>query len=303
MAADTRRRGFLSAIESKRAERNTVSEKVGELMREVGRAQQAGRSADGLEAEVAGLKGRSGSLGEEIAGLEDELRPIDEELRNLWLLVPNIPHESVPVGVDAADNPTVRTWGKPTDFSFGPKAHWEIGQDLNILDLERAAKIARARFALYIGAGAQLERALINFMLDTHTRDHGYTEVFPAVLVNEASMTGTGQLPKFAEDLFKCADDDLWLIPTAEVPVTNIHREEIVPAAELPIKYAAYTPCFRREAGAHGRETRGLIRQHQFNKVELVKFVEPETSYEELESLTRNAETILQKLELPYRVI
>jgi len=303
MGADARRRELLGEIESKRADRNSASEKVGQLMREVGQAKKEGRSAEAPEAEVAALKETSGALGEDIALLEDRLRPIDEEIRNLWLLVPNIPHASTPIGADETDNPTVRTWGEPTKFDFEPKAHWDIGPDLKIFDLDRAAKIARARFALYMGAGARLERSLINFMLDTHTRDHGYTEVFPPVLVNEASMTGTGQLPKFAEDLFKCANDDLWLIPTAEVPVTNIHRDEIIPSEELPIKYTAYTPCFRREAGAHGRETRGLIRQHQFNKVELVKFVEPETSYDELEALTKDAEKILQALKLPYRII
>lgn len=303
IAADTKRRELLSVIETKRAERNSASEKVGGLMREVGRAGKEGQPTAAFEAEVAVLKDRSSALGGDIAELEDQLRPIQEEIDHQWLLVPNIPHASTPIGVDETDNPTVRTWGEPTKFDFEPKAHWDIGTDLNLFDLERAAKIARARFALYLGAGARLERALINFMLDTHTGDHGYTEVFPPVLVNEASLTGTGQLPKFAEDLFKCANDDLWLIPTAEVPVTNIHRDEIIPGDRLPVKYAAYTPCFRREAGAHGRETRGLIRQHQFNKVELVKFVDPVASYDELEALTNDAETILQKLGLPYRVI
>lgn len=303
IAADNKRRELLSAIEAKRAERNSSSEKVGQLMREIGQMKKANESTEALESEVAVLKARSGSLGDDIATLEEQLRPVDDKIRNLWLLIPNIPHASTPVGINEMDNPTVRTWGEPTKFDFEPRAHWDIGTNLKLFDLERAAKIAGARFALYMGAGAQLERALINFMLNVHTGDHGYTEVFPPVLVNEASMTGTGQLPKFAEDLFKCANDDLWLIPTAEVPVTNIHRDEIIPGNELPVKYAAYTPCFRREAGAHGRETRGLIRQHQFNKVELVKFAEPDASYEELEALTRNAEAILQKLGLPYRVI
>ena len=303
IAADAKRRELLAAIETKRAERNAASEQVGRLMRDVGRAKKAGESTEVIEAEVSGLKDLSARLGSEIADLEDGLRPVDDELKERLLVVPNLPHATVPVGKDETANVTIRTWGEPTKFSFEPQAHWDLGTRLKIIDFERAAKIARARFALYMGAGAQLERALINFMLDTHTREHGYTEVFPPVLVNSESMTGTGQLPKFAEDLFKCADDDLWLIPTAEVPVTNIHRDEIITGEELPIKYAAYTPCFRREAGAHGRETRGLIRQHQFNKVELVKFVEPETSYDELESLTDNAETILQKLGLAYRVI
>lgn len=303
LGQDQVRRELLGAIEAKRAERNGASEGVGKLMREVGQARKEGRSSAELEVEVGKLKKRSSSLGEEIAELDNQLRPVEDSLRELLLLVPNIPHETVPVGQDASKNEIVRRVGDPREFGFEPKAHWDIGEDLNIIDFKRAAKIAGARFALYLGAGAQLERALINFMLDIQSREHGYTEVFPPVLVNEESMTATGQLPKFAEDLFKCAADDLWLIPTAEVPVTNIHREDVIPVEKLPVKYTAYTPCFRREAGAHGRETRGLIRQHQFNKVELVKFVEPETSYAELETLTADAESILQKLELPYRVI
>ncbi len=303
LGQDQVRRELLGAIEAKRAERNSASEGVGKLMREVGQARKEGRSSAELEVEVGKLKKRSSSLGEEIAELDNHLRPVEDSLRELLLLVPNIPHETVPVGQDASKNEIVRRVGDPREFGFEPKAHWDIGEDLNIIDFKRAAKIAGARFALYLGAGAQLERALINFMLDIQSREHGYTEVFPPVLVNKESMTATGQLPKFAEDLFKCAADDLWLIPTAEVPVTNIHREDVIPVEKLPVKYTAYTPCFRREAGAHGRETRGLIRQHQFNKVELVKFVEPETSYAELETLTADAESILQKLELPYRVI
>lgn len=303
LALDSERREVLSAIEEKRAERNAVSQEVGRALREAGQAQKEGKPSDSIMSEAQRHKGRSTELGVEIAGLESRLRPLDEELRAAMLRVPNPPHESVPVGRDEKDNPVIRSWGAAPVFDYDPQAHWDIAEGLDIIDFERAAKIAGARFALYKGAGARLERALINLMLDTHTAAHGYVEVLPPVLVNEESMTGTGQLPKFADDLFKCEADDLWLIPTAEVPVTNIHRDEILDPADLPIKYTAYTPCFRREAGAHGRETRGLIRQHQFNKVELVKFVEPETSYEELESLTKNAEEILRLLKLHYRVV
>ena len=214
-----------------------------------------------------------------------------------------MPHESVPVGKDAADNFETRRVGEPTKFDFEPKAHWDIGPDLGILDFERAGKITGARFALYWGLGAKLERALINFMLDVHTREHGYTEVLPPFLVNSASLYGTGQLPKFKEDLFKCEDHDLWLIPTAEVPVTNIYRDETLDADELPIKLVAYTPCFRSEAGSYGRDVRGNIRQHQFQKVELVKFARPDQSYQELDRLTADAEDILRRLGLPFRTI
>jgi seryl-tRNA synthetase len=219
------------------------------------------------------------------------------------MVMPNIPHESVPVGKDENDNPVVRTWGEIPERDFEPIPHWETGERLGILDFARAAKIAGARFALYRGLGARLERALITFMLDVHTKEHGYTEVLPPFMVNSAAMTGTGQLPKFKEDLFKIEGWDYYLVPTAEVPVTNIHREEVLAEKDLPIYYVAYTPCFRSEAGSYGKDTRGLIRQHQFNKVEMVKFAKPEDSYEELESLTRNAEEILRRLELPYRVI
>jgi seryl-tRNA synthetase len=219
------------------------------------------------------------------------------------LTLPNLPAPSVPVGSSAAENKEVRRWGDPRRFDFPAKNHWDIGEELGILDFARAAKIAGARFALYKGAGARLERALINFMLDLHTREHGYTEVLPPFLVNRAAMTGTGQLPKFEEDLFRIADPDFFLIPTAEVPVTNIHREEMLECEQLPIRYVAYTPCFRREAGSYGQDVRGLIRQHQFNKVELVKFTEPERSYDELETLVNDAEKVLQLLQLPYRVV
>ena len=221
------------------------------------------------------------------------------------MLIPNIPHDSVPVGKDDADNKEIRAWGDKQQFTFAPKNHWDIGENLGILDFERAGKISGARFVFLKGAGSRLERALINFMLNIHTKEHGYTEIFPPLLVNRDAMTGTGQLPKFEEDLFKLADDSkgLLLIPTAEVPVTNMHREEILDEEALPIYYTAYTPCFRREAGSYGKDTRGLIRQHQFNKVELVKFVRPEDSYNELEALTENAEEILKRLALPYRVV
>jgi seryl-tRNA synthetase len=219
------------------------------------------------------------------------------------MVIPNMPHESVPVGADETDNPVLRTWGEIKATDSEPLQHWDIGERLGILDLARASKIAGARFALYRGAGAALERALINFMLDIHTKEHGYTEVLPPFMVNADTMTATGQLPKFKEDLFKVEDWDLYLIPTAEVPVTNIHRDEILPEERLPVQYVSYTPCFRSEAGSHGKDTRGLIRQHQFNKVELVKFCRPEDSYDELENLTANAETILQRLDLPYRVV
>jgi seryl-tRNA synthetase len=256
-----------------------------------------------FEEQINSLKLEAQKLGDTIAKQEDKLRAVESNLNALLLNLPNIPHNSVPVGKYASDNKVVKDWGKPRTFTFKPRPHWELAEALKIIDFERAAKIARTRFALYFGAGAMLERAVLNFMLDTHIREHGYTEVFPPILVNSESMTGTGQLPKFAEDLFKCQADDLWLIPTAEVPVTNIHRDEVLAEKDLPLKYAAYTPCFRREAGAYGRETRGLIRQHQFNKVELVKFAHPHNSYQELESLTLDAERILQKLNLPYRVV
>jgi seryl-tRNA synthetase len=219
------------------------------------------------------------------------------------MVTPNMPHESVVVGKDETDNPVIRTWGEITKRDFEPLPHWEIGEKLGILDFSRAAKLAGARFVIYRGMGARLERALINFMLDIHTKEHGYTEILPPFMVNSASMTGTGQLPKFEEDLFKIKDWDLYLVPTAEVPITNIHREEILSEEELPVYYVAYTPCFRSEAGSYGKDTRGLIRQHQFNKVELVKFTRPEESYDELEKLTLNAEEILKRLGIPYRVV
>jgi seryl-tRNA synthetase len=228
---------------------------------------------------------------------------VDQQFQELLAGIPNIPHESVPVGRSADDNVEVRRWGTPPQFDFEPKAHWDLGPELGILDFARAGKITGARFALYWGLGAKLERALVNFFLDVHTRDHGYTEVLPPFLVNSASLYGTGQLPKFAEDLFKCEGTDFWLIPTAEVPVTNIYREETLEADQLPIRLCAYTPCFRSEAGSYGRDVRGIIRQHQFQKVELVKFTRPEQSYQELETLTADAEDILRRLGLPFRTV
>ena len=289
VAADAERRRILGEAESRRQELNSLSRRVGEAMR---------RGED-----VADVKAKAAALGPAIQELEAQLKKTEAEIEGLLLAVPNLPHESVPLGRDSAGNPEVRRWGAPREFGFPPRPHWEVGEALRILDLERAAKIAGSRFPLLRGAGALLERSLINFMLDLHTRTHGYLEWFPPLLVNRESMVGTGQLPKFEGDQFRAAEDDLFLIPTAEVPVTNIHRGEILDGATLPRRYTAFTPCFRREAGAHGKDTRGLIRQHQFNKVELVKFVEPERSYEELESLTADAEAVLQRLGLPYRVV
>jgi seryl-tRNA synthetase len=243
------------------------------------------------------------AVGERIKTIEDELRNVEEALADLNLRTPNLPHSSVPIGKDAGDNQEARRWGSPPVLTTPAKSHWELGEDLGILDFDRAAKISGARFAVLTGAGARLERALINYMLDLHTTQHGYREVLPPFLVNRSSMTATGQLPKFEEDLFRLRDEDYFLIPTAEVPVTNLHRDEILSESALPIRYAAYTPCFRREAGSYGKDTRGLIRLHQFNKVELVAFTLPEQSYEELERLTSHAEAILQGLGLHYRVV
>ncbi|MEW6189599.1 MAG: serine--tRNA ligase [Actinomycetota bacterium] len=286
---DEKRRKLLFDVEQLKHIRNTVSEEIAELKRV------------GKDVQEKTLSMRV--LSQKIKSLDAQVRELDAALKGMMLDIPNIPHPSVPVGVDERDNEVVRYWGEPPKFDFEPKAHWDIGTKLGILDFERAGKIAGTRFALYWGLGAQLERALINFMLDLHTREHGYLEVFPPILVNEGSMIGTGQLPKFSIELYKCQDDDLYLIPTAEVCVTNIHRDEILDGQLFPLKYVAYTPCFRREAGAAGRETRGLIRQHQFNKVELVKFAKPEESYDELESLTKDAEEVLRRLGLHYRVV
>lgn len=289
---DAERREVLHEVEALKNKRNVASEEIGRLKKE-------GVAAEAIEARAAEMKGVS----VRIKGLDDRLSLIEEELRGVLYNIPNIPHESVPVGSSDKDNIEIKRWGNRREFSFQPRPHWEIGETLDILDFDRGAKITGARFTLYKGLGARLERALINFMLDLHTERHGYTEVLPPFMVNRESMTGTGQLPKFEEDLFKIEGLDYFLVPTAEVPVTNIYREEILPESELPVKYTAYTPCFRKEAGSYGKDTRGLIRQHQFNKVELVKFTTPERSYEELESLLADAEDVLQKLGLPYRVV
>ncbi len=246
---------------------------------------------------------RSRDISSALKESEDRLQIVERELNDLLLVLPNLPHASVPPGKTPEDNVEVRRWGTPRSFDWEPRPHWEIGEDLGILDLPRAARLAGARFPLLKGTGALMERALINFMLDLHVREHGYTEVFPPLMVSEESMIGTGQLPKFSQELFKTADDPYWLIPTAEVSVTNIHREEILEPGTVPLSYVAYTPCFRREAGTYGKDTRGIIRQHQFNKVELVKFSEPAKSYEALEQLTADAEEVLKRLDLPYRVV
>lgn len=242
-------------------------------------------------------------LGDEIKRLSADLERTEQKFSEGWLRVPNLPHASVPIGPDAASNQEVRRWGTPPSPAFSPRPHWDLGETLGILDAARAAKITGARFTIYRGAGARLERALIQFMLDVDTLESGYTEIFPPLMVNRASMIGTGQLPNLEEDMFRLRDDEYYLIPTAEVPVTNMHRDEVLPGSVLPVKYAAYTPCFRREAGSYGKDTKGLIRQHQFNKVELVKFTTPESSYAELESLVQDAEKLLQRLGLHYRVI
>ncbi|WP_027357447.1 serine--tRNA ligase [Desulfofundulus thermocisternus] len=286
---ERRRREKLVVVEQLKNKRNVVSE-------EIGRRKKAGEDAEEMVQEMRQVSAR-------IKELDEEIRDLEEQIQVTLLSIPNIPHESVPVGRDAADNVEVRRWGEPRQFDFTPRAHWELGEVLDIIDFERGSKVAGARFSFYKGAGARLERAVINFMLDLHTREHGYTEIFPPFIVNGDSMIGTGQLPKFAEDMFKLEGKNFYLIPTAEVPVTNLYREEILPGDRLPIYHCAYSACFRAEAGAAGRDTRGLIRQHQFNKVELVKFTRPEDSYEELEKLTRDAERVLQLLELPYRVV
>lgn len=286
---DDERRAILQELEAFRHQRNVVSDQIAEM-------KKAGDNADSVVAKMREVSSKIKALDKALAGTQ-------ETLETILLGMPNIPHPSVPVGKDETDNPVIKTVGDPPVFDFEPKPHWDIGAALGILDFERAAKITGARFPLYFGAGARLERALINFMLDIHTQTHGYTETLPPFIVNRQSMTHTGQLPKFEEDLFKLVDWEYFLIPTAEVPLTNIHRDEVLDEAQLPIYYTAYTPCFRSEAGSYGKDTRGLIRQHQFNKVELVKFSTPQTSYDELELLLDNAETILRKLEIPYQVV
>jgi seryl-tRNA synthetase len=283
------RRAATTQVEQLRYELNKGSEEVARLR----------RAKEPAEAAVAAMK----QLGDRIKDAEVTLRKVEEALTDVALRIPNLPHASVPVGADAAENVEVRRWGTIPSFSTSPKPHWAVGENLGILDFDRAAKIAGARFSVMTGAGARLERALINYMLDRHTTHHGYREVIPPLMVNRPTMTGTGQLPKFEEDLFRLRDEEYFLIPTAEVPVTNLHREEILNEGALPLRYTAYTPCFRREAGSYGKDTRGLIRLHQFNKVELVVFTTPDRSYEELERLTGHAESILQGLNLPYRVI
>lgn len=287
--SDEERRDILANVESLRHRRNKVTQQIAEM-------KKSGQDANDLVKEMR-------DVGDTIKELESSLSKLDEVLKNLLLEIPNIPHNSVPLGKDEKDNKVVRILGEPARFDFEVKAHWEIGENLKILDFERASRITGARFPLYFGAGAKLERSLINFMLDVHTTKHGYKEVLPPFIVNRETITNTGQLPKFEEDLFKLQGWDFFLIPTAEVPVTNIHQNEILDEDILPVYYVAYSPCFRSEAGSYGKDTRGLIRQHQFNKIEMVKFSKPENSYEELETLTENAETILKALELPYRVI
>jgi len=288
---DARRRKAITEAENLKAKRNRASEQIAQLKKN--------------KQDAAALIEETKTLREQIQEHEKAAEQVDVELRALLVGIPNVPHASVPVGATAEDNKEVRRWGEPPKFDFAPKAHWELGEALGILDLERAAKLTGARFAVYWDLGAKLERALANFMLDLHTREHGYTEVLPPYMVNADSMYGTGQLPKFEADLFKVphGDKNLYLIPTAEVPVTNLYRDEVLDAASLPISLTAYTPCFRSEAGSYGKDVRGIIRQHQFQKVELVKFARPEQSYDELEKLTSNAETVLQKLGLHYRVM
>jgi seryl-tRNA synthetase len=286
---DAKRRELILETETLKAKRNEVSQEIAQKKRNK-------EDADGLINEMK-------DVSDKVKQLDEELRTVETELEKLMLSIPNIPHDSVPIGEDEDDNVEIRKWGEVPAFSFEAKPHWDIATDLDILDFERAAKVTGSRFVFYKGLGARLERALLNFMMDLHAEEHGYKEMLPPYLVNRTSMTGTGQLPKFEEDAFKIREEDYFLIPTSEVPVTNYHREEILDEDALPIAYCAYSACFRSEAGSAGRDTRGLIRQHQFNKVELVRFVRPEDSYNELEKLTGHAERVLQLLELPYRVL
>lgn len=286
---DEKRRAYIAEVEKLKNRRNVVSEEIARLKKE--------------KKDVTEIINEMKKVSDTIKEYDAKIREIEEQLEEVLLTIPNIPHDSVPVGESEEQNVEVRRWGQPREFDFEPKAHWDIGEELNILDFKTAAKVTGSRFTFYRGMGARLERALINFMLDVHTTQHGYTEVFPPFMVHRRSMIGTGQLPKFEEDAFKVVNNDYFLIPTAEVPVTNMHRDEILDGNMLPLKYVAYSACFRAEAGAAGRDTRGLIRQHQFNKVELVKFVKPENSYDELEKLVADAEKILQLLGLPYRVV
>ncbi|WP_066634197.1 serine--tRNA ligase [Desulfolucanica intricata] len=286
---DEQRREKLVVVEQLKNRRNVVSQEIGKLKKE-------GCPAEDMVVEMR-------EVSQQIKEIDDQVKAIEQELESILLSIPNIPDESVPVGKNEDDNIEIRRWGEPRKFDFEPKAHWDIGEKLDIIDFERGSKVTGARFSFYKGLGARLERALINFMLDLHTSEHGYKEIFPPFIVNQDSMLGTGQLPKFSEDMFKIANSNYYLIPTAEVPVTNLYRDEILDGERLPIYHVAYSACFRAEAGAAGRDTRGLIRQHQFNKVEMVKFCRPENSYVELEKLLQNAEKVLQLLELPYRVV
>lgn len=286
---EKKRRELTLQVEALKSQRNAASQEIGKM-------KKAGENADAQMAEVR-------ALGDKIAEDDKELKDIEARLKEILMTIPNMPAADTPVGSSDADNPVVRTWREPAKFAFEPQAHWDIGEKLNILDVERASKVSGARFTFYRGLGSRLERSVINFFLDIHTGENGYTEFFPPFIVNKDSMQGTGQLPKFAEDMFKLEGLDYYLIPTAEVPITNLHRDEILSGDDLPLYYTAYSACFRAEAGSAGRDTRGLIRQHQFNKVELVKFTKPEDSWDELEKLTANAEKVLQLLELPYRVV
>lgn len=286
---EKKRRELTLQVEALKSQRNAASQEIGKM-------KKAGENADAQMAEVR-------ALGDKIAEDDKELKDIEARLKEILMTIPNMPAADTPVGSSDADNPVVRTWREPAKFAFEPQAHWDIGEKLNILDVERAGKVSGARFTFYRGLGSRLERSVINFFLDIHTGENGYTEFFPPFIVNKDSMQGTGQLPKFAEDMFKLEGLDYYLIPTAEVPITNLHRDEILSGDDLPLCYTAYSACFRAEAGSAGRDTRGLIRQHQFNKVELVKFTKPEDSWDELEKLTANAEKVLQLLELPYRVV
>ena len=286
---EKKRRELTLQVEALKSQRNAASQEIGKM-------KKAGENADAQMAEVR-------ALGDKIAEDDKELKDIEARLKEILMTIPNMPAADTPVGSSDADNPVVRTWREPAKFAFEPQAHWDIGEKLNILDVERAGKVSGARFTFYRGLGSRLERSVINFFLDIHTGENGYTEFFPPFIVNKDSIQGTGQLPKFAEDMFKLEGLDYYLIPTAEVPITNLHRDEILSGDDLPLYYTAYSACFRAEAGSAGRDTRGLIRQHQFNKVELVKFTKPEDSWDELEKLTANAEKVLQLLELPYRVV
>ncbi len=289
LALSSERKSILQKVELLRAEQNRTSKQIGEMKKQ-------GQDASSIIAEMK-------TVSDAIKVEAEKLKQTDDKLRSILLDIPNLPHESVPLGLSEKDNQEVRTFGQKPEFDFPPRPHWEIGSDLGILDFERAAKITGARFTVYLGAGALLERALINFMLDTHTRERGYKEVIPPFIANETSLTGTGNLPKFEEDLFRLQGYPWYMIPTAEVPLTNFYRDEILDASLLPQRFVAYTPCFRSEAGSYGKDIRGLVRQHQFNKVEMMSFVLPENSYQELEFMTDNAETILQRLGLHYRVV